>query len=128
MYNKINLIGYLGGDPELRYTTEGTPVANFSLATNFRAGENEETTWFRVVAWRKLAENCAEYLAKGSLVFVEGRLRVREYEDRNGVTRTAIEVIANDVRFLSKNGGANGGNNEDYNEDYKDEEEDDLPF
>jgi single-strand DNA-binding protein len=110
--NKIMLIGNLGRDPELQVTAEGTPVTKFSLAVNRRyraqTGETkEETEWFNIVAWRNLAELTERYLHKGSKVYVEGRLSQRKYTDKDGVQRTAVEVIANDVRFLdSKESGS----------------------
>jgi len=105
MLNKIMLIGNLGKDPELNVTQEGTPVTKFSLAvsrnTKTSTGEREkETEWFNIIAWRQLAEICERYLHKGSKVYIEGRLQTRKYTDRNGVERTAVEVIANDMQML----------------------------
>jgi single-strand DNA-binding protein len=105
MLNKIMLIGNLGKDPELQVTSDGTPVTKFSLAVNrstkTQSGEKrEETEWFNIVAWRQLAENCERYLHKGSKVYVEGRLAQRKYTDKQGIQRTAVEVIASDVKFL----------------------------
>jgi single-strand DNA-binding protein len=95
------LIGNLGKDPELNVTNEGTPVTKFSLAVNRKLATGEkETEWFNIVAWRTLAELCERYLHKGSKVYVEGRLAQRKYTDREGVQRTSVEVIANDVQFL----------------------------
>ena len=101
------LIGNLGKDPELNVTAEGTPVTKFSLAVNRKykasnGAQKEETEWFNIVAWRQLAETCEKYLHKGSKVYVEGRLTQRKYTDKNGVERLAVEVIANDVKFLDK--------------------------
>ena len=105
MLNKIMLIGNLGKDPELNVTQEGTPVTRFTLAVNRNTksstGEREkETEWFNIVAWRQLAEICERYLHKGSKVYIEGRLQTRKYTDRNGVERTAIDVIASDMEML----------------------------
>ncbi len=105
MLNKIMLIGNLGKDPELNVTAEGTPVTKFSLAVNRKykasSGElKEETEWFNIVAWRQLAELTERYLHKGSKVYVEGRLTQRKYTDREGIQRTAVEVIVSDVQFL----------------------------
>src|SRR5512142_1348058 len=105
MLNKIMLIGNLGKDPELQVTSEGIPYTRFSLAVNrvykSATGERkEETDWFQIVAWRNLAELTERYLHKGSKAYVEGRLTQRKYTDREGVQRTAVEVIANDVQFL----------------------------
>jgi single-strand DNA-binding protein len=104
--NKIMLIGNLGRDPEMNYTPNGTAIAKFSLAVNrvtkSATGERqEETEWFYIVAWQQLAERCSTYLKKGQKVFIEGRLSTRKYTDRNGVERTAVEVIANDMEFLT---------------------------
>jgi len=106
-FNKIIIVGNLGRDPELRYTPQGVPVCNFSVATNERrrdaAGEvQEKTTWFRVTAWRKLAELANQYLKKGSQVYLEGRLYLDEYTDRDGVVRTSLRVDATDMRFLDR--------------------------
>ena len=106
MLNKIMLIGNLGKDPELNVTSDGTPITKFSIAVNrttkTQSGEKkEETEWFNIVAWRQLAEICERYLHKGSKVYIEGRLTQRKYTDKEGVQRTAVEVIANDVQFLS---------------------------
>src|SRR5438067_10757694 len=109
--NKITLIGNLGRDPEMNYTPNGVAVTKFSLAVNrvtrSSTGEKqEETDWFNIVAWRQLAETCNNYLHKGDKVYVEGRLTQRKYSDKAGVQRTAIEVIANDVEFLSTKSSA----------------------
>jgi single-strand DNA-binding protein len=113
MLNKIMLIGNLGRDPELNVTQEGTPVTKFSLAvsrnTKTSTGEREkETEWFNIIAWRQLAEICERYLHKGSKVYIEGRLQTRKYTDRNGVERTAVEVIANDMQMLDSKAPSTG--------------------
>jgi single-strand DNA-binding protein len=105
MLNKIMLIGNLGRDPELNVTSDGTPVTKFSLAVNrtykSSTGEKrEETEWFNIVAWRQLAEICERYLHKGSKVYIEGRLTQRKYTDREGIQRTSVDVIANDMQML----------------------------
>lgn len=109
-FNKIIVVGNLGRDPELRYTPQGLAVCNFSLATNEKkrdkAGEMQDiTTWFRVTLWRQQAENAAKYLTKGSPVYVEGRLRVEEWTDRDGNNRHTLEVQATEMHFLSGGGG-----------------------
>lgn len=109
MVNKVILVGRLGRDPELRYTTSGTPVANFSLATDeFWSDPNGErqrrTEWHNIVAWSKLAEICNQYLNKGKLVYVEGRLQTREWDDRDGNKRRTTEVVASDMRMLGPKG------------------------
>ena len=103
MLNNIVLIGRLTRDPELRYTTSnGTAVATFTLAVNrrFKGDGGQEADFVPVVVWRKQAENCAQYIGKGSLVAVEGRLQIRPYEDKEGKRRTIAEVVANSVQFL----------------------------
>lgn len=104
-FNKITIIGYLGRDPELRYTPQGTAVCKMSVATTERRknsiGENDEhTTWFRVSVWGRQAELANEYLGKGRQVYVEGRLRLEEYADREGNPRISAEVTATDIQFL----------------------------
>src|SRR5215467_6927888 len=108
-FNKITIVGYLGRDPELRYTPQGKALCKMSIATTERrkdvTGETEEhTTWFRVTAWGRQAELAAEYLAKGRQVYVEGRLRLEEYTDREGNPRTSAEVNASDIHFLGQRG------------------------
>lgn len=107
-FNKIILVGNLGRDPELRYTPQGTPVCSFSMATNERrkdkTGEmQDQTTWFKVTLWNRQAETAAQYLQKGRPVYIEGRLRVEEYTDRDGKQRHSLEVNATDMQFI---GGA----------------------
>ncbi|MHB0869505.1 MAG: single-stranded DNA-binding protein [Chloroflexota bacterium] len=102
---KATIIGNLGRDPEMRYTPSGKPVTSFSVACNhvYTAADGErkeETEWFRVSAWGKLAETCSQYLKKGSRVFVEGRLRTRTWEGQDGQKRTDIEIVASDMRIL----------------------------
>lgn len=100
--NKIMLIGNLGRDPEGKYTNEGTPVTTFTLAVSRKGKEGkEETEWFTIIAWRKLAEVCNQYLTKGKKVYIEGRLTQRKYTDREGRERVAVEVIANEMEMLS---------------------------
>jgi single-strand DNA-binding protein len=106
-FNKITIVGYLGRDPELRYTPQGTAVCNFSVATtekrqNARGETEEHTIWFRIAAWGRQAELAAEYLAKGKQVYVEGRLRREGYTDREGIQRTSLEVNASDIQFLGQ--------------------------
>jgi len=105
--NKVILLGRLGSDPELKYIPSGAPVANFNIATTEgwidRNNEKQRRTeWHRIVAWGKLAEFCGEYLSKGRLVYIEGRLRSRTWEDRNGNQRTTTEVNATDIVLLGR--------------------------
>ena len=98
--NNLTIIGNLTKDPELRTTTGGISVCNFTVAVNSRRNEKQETQFFRVSAWRGLGENCAKFLAKGKKVCVVGPVEVRTYES-NGETKATMEVTANDVEFLS---------------------------
>ena len=104
-FNKITLVGNLGRDPELRYTPQGTPVCTFSMATNERRKDRngemqDQTTWFRVTLWNRQAETASQYLQKGRPVYIEGRLRVEEYTDRDGKQRYSLEVTATDMQFI----------------------------
>jgi single-strand DNA-binding protein len=104
-FNKVIVVGNLGRDPEMRYTPQGTPVCTFSVASNERrktsAGEQQDiTTWFRVTVWGKQAEAVSKYLTKGRSVYVEGRLHVEEWTDREGKPRYTLEVNASDVQFI----------------------------
>lgn len=113
-FNKIIMVGNLGKDPELRYTPQGIAVCDFSLATNEKkrdkAGEMQEVaTWFRVTLWRNQAENASKYLKKGSPVYIEGRLSLEEWTDRDGNTRQTLSVQATDMHFIGS-----GARNEDY--------------
>lgn len=100
MLNSVHLIGRLGRDPELRYTPAGNPVAHFSLAVDDGYKKESPPLWINVVVWNKPAEACHEYLRKGSLVFVGGRLSTRSWEDKDGIKRNTTEVVANQVQFL----------------------------
>ncbi|GIK74179.1 MAG: hypothetical protein BroJett021_31670 [Chloroflexota bacterium] len=110
MYQQITLIGNLGRDPEMRYTPTGVPVTSFTVAVNRRwtgqdGQQQDKTTWFRVTAWRKLAENASQYLTKGSKVLVVGTVEdPQAYIDREGQPRASLEVTAQDIRFLSTRG------------------------
>ena len=105
-FNKIILVGNLGRDPELRYTPQGVAVCDFSMATNERkrdkSGEYQDVpTWFRITLWRNQAENAAKYLKKGNPVYIEGRLSLEEWTDRDGNTRQTLAVQATDMHFIS---------------------------
>ncbi len=105
MINKVILVGRLGRDPEMRYTNSGTAVANFSVATderwNTRDGESQNRTeWHNIVVWSKLAEICSQYLQKGKLVYIEGRLQTRDWEDRDGNKRRTTEIVATEMKML----------------------------
>lgn len=103
--NKVILVGRLGRDPETRYTSGGQAVANFSIATDEsfkdRNGERQKRTeWHKIVVWGKQAEIAQQYLKKGSLLFVEGRIQSREWQDKEGNKRTSFEIVANNFRML----------------------------
>ncbi len=107
-FNKITIIGNLGRDPELRYTPQGDAVCDFSVAVSDRkrdkAGESQEvTTWFKVTFWRKQAENASKYLTKGRPVYVEGRLQVEEWNDRDGNKRFTLVIQGTELQFLGDN-------------------------
>jgi single-strand DNA-binding protein len=134
--NKVQLIGHLGKDPELSYTASGVAVAKYSIATNERwkdqeGNVQERTEWHNIVAWRKLAEICGQYLKKGSKVYLEGKLQTRSWDDKNtGVKRYTTEIIADDLIMLdSKGTGEAGINNiQPSVEEPPVPEKDDLPF
>ena len=113
-FNKIIIVGNLGKDPELRYTPQGVAVCDFTMATNDKkrdkAGEMQEVaTWFRVTLWRNLAENASKYLTKGSQVFIEGRLSLEDWTDRDGNNRQTLSVQGSDMHFIGSRGdGAQG--------------------
>lgn len=99
-FNKIIIVGYCGRDPETRYTPQGVGITSFSIATTEKRKDVEHTTWFKVVAFGRLAEIVNEYVKKGSQLYVEGRLKQDEYTDREGNKRTALEVTASEVQFI----------------------------
>jgi len=134
--NRIIIIGNLGSDPEMRFTPNGRPVTSFSVATNRRyttsEGERrEETEWFTVVTWGRLAEQCNQYLTKGRLVYVEGRLRTHTWEGQDGQRRSRNEIVADRVSFLDRQSVAPlpEEKEEKVEENVADElEPDDIPF
>ena len=125
--NKVMIIGRLGRDPEMRYTPSGRPVTTFSVATsrswNTADGERRtETEWFNVVAWGSLAEICKQYLNKGQLVYVEGRLQTRYYDDAEGNKKVSTEIVANEMIMLSER------RESEITSDVEAGEEDEFPF
>ncbi len=131
--NKVSLIGNLGKDPELRYTSGGVAVATFSVATNERwkdpeGNPQEKTEWHNIVAWRKLAEISGEWLKKGKKVYIEGRLQYRSYDDKNGVKRYVTEIVADNLIMLDSKGADVGPSPTPSEEPAGPEKEDDLPF
>lgn len=128
-FNKVMLMGNLTRDPELRYTSGGQAVCNFSLAINRyfndKQGERkEETTFMRVTVWGKQGENCAQYLTKGRSAFVEGRLQSRSWETEDGQKRSAVDVVADSVQFI----GGRGDTSDVTSSDEGSIAEDDIPF
>ena len=141
--NKAMIIGNLGRDPELRHTQSGSAVCNLNIATSEKFKDKsdewqERTEWHRVTVWGRQAENCEKYLAKGSQVYVEGRIQTREWQDKDGVTKCTTEIIAQTVQFLkggSGGGGSGGGGSashsgpapttEGFDQSFSD---DDIPF
>ena len=134
MFNKITIIGNLGTDPEMRYMPSGDAVTSFSVATNRRyrtrdGEQRDETEWFRVNAWGRLAETTNQYLEKGSLVYVEGRLSSRSWVGQDGQTRFSNEVRAQELKFLPRTGqAAPGGGGYPGDGAPAGDDEDDLPW
>lgn len=124
--NKVILVGNLGSDPQMRYTPNGTAVANLSLATNEQwtdkdGNRQEQTEWHRIVAWARLAEICGEYLTRGRQIYVEGKLRTRAWE-QDGVKRYTTEVVAQTIQMLG------GRQDTDTYGDYVPADDSDIPF
>ena len=134
--NKVMIIGHLGRDPEMRYTPSGRPITTFSVATsrkwNTSEGEKRsDTEWFNIVAWGSLAEICNQYLSKGQLVYIEGRLQTRKWEDDNGNKRSNIEIVAKEMIMLGerkKKTDSESSENEDQPSTENAVEDDDFPF
>jgi single-strand DNA-binding protein len=115
--NKVILVGRLGKDPELKYTQSGDAVANFSIATDEtwkdQSGEKQQRTeWHNIVAWKKLADICGEYVKKGQQVYIEGKLQTRKWEDQEGNTKYKTEIVANNLVMLGKKEDNGGGSYE----------------
>ena len=130
--NKIILIGNLTKDPELTTTANGTSVCKFTLAVNRNYTDNEgnrKADYFNIVVWRGQGENCAKWLKKGSKVSIVGSVENRSYEDKEGVKRTATDIVANEVEFLNPKSDAESTKNKTVDEIARNEiEDDDLPF
>jgi len=125
-FSHVVLVGNLGRDPEMRYSQNGTPITNFSMAVSCRRRDQEgqfqdETSWFRVTLFRSMAENANDWLRKGNRVLVEGQLQIRQYTDSNGVEKTSVEVVANSFQNLTaredQGGDATGAYSGGYNRD-----------
>ena len=140
MLNKVMLIGRLGKNPELKYTQGGSPVCSFSIATdeNWKdaAGEKQQrTTWHAIVAWNKLAEICGQYLEKGKLIYVEGKIQIREWEDKEGGKRKTTEIVINNMTMLSSPNANSGSekkkpvtNQPETTSNETTQDDDDIPF
>jgi len=139
--NKVILIGHLGADPEVRYTPDGTAVANFNIATSMQwndksSGEKQERTeWHRIVAFRRLGEICGEYLSKGRQVYIEGRLQTREWQDKDGNRRWTTEIVASQMQMLGpkESSGGSGGSGCGRSDippgpEFSGTQDDDIPF
>ena len=120
-FNRVEIIGNVGKEPEMRFTPNGNAVTSFSVAVNSKYGEKETTEWFNIVAWNKLAETCNQYITKGQQVFVDGRLQTRTWEGDDGVKHYRTELIANHVLFL-------GSRKQVEETEEKVEESNDFPF
>ena len=145
-FNKVILAGNLTRDPELRFTNNGIPVCNFGIAVNRVRSQNEEVDFFDVTAWRELGETIANYKSKGDPILLEGRLQFRSWETEGGEKRNKVDVVADQIQFLSRGGGdsENGGSsgqkagataggsgsgaNDPNARDFNDEDFDDIPF
>lgn len=126
MLNKAILIGRLGRDPETRYTGGGTPVTNFSIATsetfkNKNGEKQEKTEWHKIVAWGKLAEICDKYCKKGGLVYIEGQINTRKWQDKEGNDRYSTEITARTMRLLGSSGGRTEGRESSTDSHYDDD-------
>ena len=102
MVNSVHIVGRLGASPEIKETTTGKKVARFNVATEYGYGDKATTEWFSVLAWEKLAGICENFLSKGKLVYVEGRMKTRSYDDKDGNKKYVTELIANNMRMLDK--------------------------
>jgi single-strand DNA-binding protein len=133
MLNKVMLIGYVGADSEMKFTPAGIPVANFSLAVKetYKNSDGEKKTntlWIRCVAWRRWAEIAGEFVGKGKFLYVEGRLQLRNYEDREGQKRNVTEVIVTTLRFLGPPKNGNGAKVAETSKAAEHADEGDNPF
>jgi single-strand DNA-binding protein len=126
MYQEVTIVGHVGRDPEMRYTADGVGVCSFSVAVNMGYGDREKTVWFRVSAWRQLAETCSQYVHKGMLVLVSGSVEARAYTANDGTARASLDLNAQRVKFLSRRDDS-GGSYES-RDDYAAEDVDDIPF
>jgi single-strand DNA-binding protein len=112
MFNQWTGIGRLAADPESRFTTNGTQVANFTLCVDSGYGENKKTEFARIVVWSKLAEICANYLKKGSLCMIQGEMQTRQWEDQQGQKKYTTEIVAKEMKMLDRKSESAGGYSE----------------
>lgn len=137
--NKVILVGRLGRDPELRYTGSGVAVANVSLATDEsfkdRNGEKQKKTeWHKLVVWKKSAEILQKYTVKGTMLFVEGRIETRDWQDKEGQKRQSTEIVVSNFRILgggkpkSDNASSGGGSSDEFSDSPKEIDDSDIPF
>jgi single-strand DNA-binding protein len=133
MLNKVMLIGYVGADSEMKFTAAGIPVANFSLAVRevYKNGDGEKKTntlWIHCVAWRRWAEIVGEHVSKGKFLYVEGRLQLRSYEDRESQKSNVTEVVVTTLRFLGSAKNGNGAKSDESSKAAEPTDESDNPF
>ena len=135
MLNRVMIIGHLGADPELRYTQSGSPVATLRIATDESYTDKngnrvEAVEWHRAIVFQKAAERCNQYLGKGSLVYVEGKLTTRKWQDKNGQDRYSVEIRADRVQFLDRkgNGPQKPAQRQEQQQDNSPDNMDDIPF
>jgi single-strand DNA-binding protein len=131
--NKVIIIGNVGNEPEMRFTPNGKPVTSFSVATNWvyttpEGERRQETEWFNIVAWNRLAEQCNQFLAKGKLVYTEGRIHTRNWEGQDGQAHSKMEVVANRVIFLDRKAVSGVADEKTEDSASAEMEPEDLPF
>jgi single-strand DNA-binding protein len=131
--NKVIIIGNVGNEPEMRFTPNGKPVTSFSVATNWvyttpEGERRQETEWFNIVAWNRLAEQCNQFLAKGKLVYTEGRIHTRNWEGQDGQAHSKMEVVANRVIFLDRKAAGTVTDEKTEDTASAEMEPEDLPF
>lgn len=123
--NKVTLVGHLGGDPEVKSTSTGKSVANFSLATTEGSGDTKKTQWHKIILWEKLADLAGKWLSKGDLVYIDGKVTYRSYE-QEGITKYITEIVAFSIQFLKLKKSTNTQNNE--GAAFAGGNDDDMPF
>ena len=127
MVNKAILVGNLGADVEIMYSQSGTAIANFRMATNERYNNEDHIEWHRIVAFKRLAEICGEYLHKGSKVYIEGKIQTRKWEDKEGNTKYTTEIVAREMKMLDSRTEPKK-ETQDYGKPTPQHEDDSVPF